>query len=64
MVLIGKGHAEDYESGVPRRLKLLRPHLRMKIFRREDLQRDFLFSIDFSKERSSASSISEPNCRP
>lgn len=64
VVLIGRGHAEDYDSGVPRRLKLLRPHLTMKILKREDFQRDLLFSIDFSKERSSASSIREPNCKP
>lgn len=64
VVLVGRGHAQNYESGIPRRLGILKPGVRMKILRREEFQRDFLFSTDFSKESSSANSIREPNCRP
>ncbi len=64
VVLVGNGHAQDYESGIPRRLSILKPGIRMKILKREDFQRDLLFSTDFSKESSSASSIRDPNCKP
>ncbi|MCS6998947.1 MAG: ChaN family lipoprotein [Aquificaceae bacterium] len=64
VVLVGRGHAEDYESGIPRKLKILKPDISIKILKRENLQRDFLFSIDFSSESSSANSTMEPNCRP
>ncbi len=64
VVLVGRGHAQDYESGIPRRLRILKPDTSIKILKREEFQRGFLFSIDFSKESSSASSIKEPNCIP
>lgn len=64
VVLVGRGHARDYESGIPRKLKMLKPEINMKILKREDFQRDFLFSMDFSSESSSANSTKEPNCRP
>ncbi|MEJ5338311.1 MAG: ChaN family lipoprotein [Aquificaceae bacterium] len=64
VVLVGREHAQSYESGIPRRLQVLRPGVRMKILKREEFQRDFLFSTDFSRESSSANSIREPNCRP
>ncbi|QID33365.1 ChaN family lipoprotein [Pampinifervens florentissimum] len=64
VVLVGRGHAQDYESGIPRRLRMLKPDVRMRILRREEFQRALLFSTDFSKESSSASSMREPNCRP
>ncbi len=35
VVLLGRGHAEDYDEGVPRRLRALRPNVRMVILRRE-----------------------------
>lgn len=62
VVLVGKGHAEEYDSGIPRRLKILKPGVSIKILKRS--QRDFLFSMDFSKDSSSANSIKEPNCKP
>lgn len=64
VVLVGRGHAQDYESGIPRRLRMLKPNVRMRILRREEFQRALLFSTDFSKESSSASSMREPNCKP
>ncbi|MCS7170950.1 MAG: ChaN family lipoprotein [Aquificaceae bacterium] len=64
VVLVGRGHAIDYDMGIPRRLKILKPEVRIKILKREDFQRDLLFSIDFSNDSSSATSMSEPNCRP
>ncbi|MFN3946810.1 MAG: ChaN family lipoprotein [Aquificaceae bacterium] len=64
VALVGRGHAQDYDSGIPRILSLLRPGVRMVIFRREDYSRGFLFSMDFSKDSSSANSIREPNCKP
>ncbi len=63
LVLVGRGHAQNLESGIPRRLSLLKPNISMVILKRED-HRDFLFSMDFSKESSSANSIREPNCKP
>ncbi|MFN4318993.1 MAG: ChaN family lipoprotein [Aquificaceae bacterium] len=62
VVLVGKGHADEYDIGIPRRLKTLKPEVNIKILKRD--QRDFLFSIDFSKDSSSANSIKEPNCKP
>jgi len=62
VVLVGKGHAEEYDSGIPRRLKILKPGINIKILKRS--QRDFLFSMDFSKDSSSANSIKDPNCKP
>lgn len=35
VVLLGKGHAQDYDEGVPRRLRVLKPNLKMVIMRRE-----------------------------
>ncbi len=64
VVLVGRGHAQDYESGIPRRLRMLKPDVRMRILRRGEFQRALLFSTDFSKESSSASSMREPNCKP
>ena len=64
VVLVGRGHAKDYESGIPRRLGILKPEVSMTILRREEFQSTFLFSMDFSKDSSSASSMREPNCRP
>ncbi len=64
IVLVGRGHAYDYDSGIPRRLKIMRSDVRMKILRREDYSNGLLFSIDFSRDSSSASSIKDPNCNP
>ncbi|MFN7065830.1 MAG: ChaN family lipoprotein [Aquificaceae bacterium] len=64
IVLVGRGHAEDYKTGIPRRLRVLKPEVRILIFKREDHQSDLLFSMDLSKESSSANSIREPNCKP
>ncbi len=64
VVLVGRGHAQDDESGIPRRLRILKPDNTMKILIREEFQRSLLFSTDFSSESSSASSIREPNCKP
>ncbi|MCS7277395.1 MAG: ChaN family lipoprotein [Aquificaceae bacterium] len=64
VVLVGRGHANNLDRGIPRRLRILKPDVSMLIMKREEFQRDFLFSIDFSNESSSASSIKEPNCKP
>ncbi len=64
VVIVGRGHAQEYDSGIPRRLRILRPDVSMAVLKRENFQRAFLFSTDFSKESSSASSMREPNCKP
>ncbi|ADC90116.1 protein of unknown function DUF399 [Thermocrinis albus DSM 14484] len=62
VVLVGGMHAPSLEEGVPRRVALLVPGVKQKILRRENYQR--LFSMDLSKDRSSANSMRDPNCRP
>ncbi len=62
VVLVGRGHAESLKMGIPYRVSLLKPGVKQMILKREDGH--LLFSMDFSKESSSASSIRVPNCNP
>ncbi|MFN3814107.1 MAG: ChaN family lipoprotein [Aquificaceae bacterium] len=62
VVLVGRGHAESLKMGMPYRVGLLKPDVRQMILRRGDDH--LLFSMDLSKESSSASSIRVPNCNP
>jgi uncharacterized iron-regulated protein len=59
VVILGRGHAPDLNSGVPRVVQLLR-----KGNKTADYGKPVLFSMDFSRDSSSANSTKLPNCKP
>lgn len=63
VVFVGRGHAENYQMGIPRVLRRLKPDVKMLILDRKNYK-DLRFSMDFSMESSSANSSAEPNCKP
>ncbi len=60
VVLAGKGHIGDIKSGIPYRVRKLDSQLKQIILTRDH----FLFSMDFSRDSSSANSMNVPNCKP
>ncbi|QWK19037.1 MAG: ChaN family lipoprotein [Hydrogenobacter thermophilus] len=60
VALVGKGHAHNLKAGIPYRVEKLDPQVRQVILTKDH----FLFSMDFSKESSSANSMRVPNCSP
>ena len=63
VVLVGSGHVWR-GHGIPERVNRMAGEVPQAVLYVEGDEVHFLFSKDFSKETSSASSMSEPNCSP